>query len=125
MQWVHDPNQSKVDNLNNVKSETSRFFRNEKKAYLKAKFEEIGTNSKIKKIIVSCIGTSLTLTLRRRDLNAPCSGCLPEFFLGVFKFQCMFFEKKSYLIDFSFKFNAIKFGSLLMKCFIRKENVRL
>ena len=47
------------------------------------------------------------LTLSRQDLNASCSGCLPEFFLGFFKFQCMLLEKKSYLIDFSFKFNSI------------------
>jgi len=27
-------------------------------------------------------------------LNASCSGCLPELFSGVFKFQCMPLEKK-------------------------------
>ena len=48
MQWVQDPNQSKVDNLSNVKREASTYFRKEKKAYLKAKFEELETNSKIK-----------------------------------------------------------------------------
>ena len=31
----------------------------------------------------------------------------------------MLLEKKSYLIDFSFKFNVIKFGNLLMNWFIR------
>jgi len=36
----------------------------------------------------------LSLTLSRRDLNASCSGCLPEFFLGFFKFQCKLLEKK-------------------------------
>ena len=40
MQWVQDPSQSNVDNLNNVRREASRHFRNKKKAYLKAKFEE-------------------------------------------------------------------------------------
>jgi hypothetical protein len=44
-----------------------------------------------------------------------------NFFWGVFKFQCMLLEKKSYLIDFSFKFNAIKFGNLLMNWFIREK----
>ena len=39
-------------------------------------------------------------------------------FSGVFKFQCMFLEKKLYLIGFSFKFNEIKFGNLLMNWFI-------
>ena len=33
----------------------------------------------------------------------------------------MLLEKKSYLIDFAFKFNAIKFGNLLMNWFNRKK----
>jgi hypothetical protein len=41
MQWVQDPSQSNVDNVNNVKREASRNFRNKKKAYLKAKIEEL------------------------------------------------------------------------------------
>jgi len=48
MQWVQGPSQSNGDNLNNVRCETSRHFRNKKKAYLKAKFEELEINSKIK-----------------------------------------------------------------------------
>jgi hypothetical protein len=35
MLWLHDPNQSNVDNLNSVRCEASRHFRN-KKEYLKA-----------------------------------------------------------------------------------------
>ena len=62
-----------------------------------------------------------SLTLSRRDLNASCSGCLPKFFLGFFKFQYMLLEKKSYLLDFSFRLNAIKFGKLLMNWFIREK----
>ena len=50
MQWVQDPSQSDVDNLNNVRREVSRHFRNKKKAYLRAKIEELETNSKIKNI---------------------------------------------------------------------------
>ena len=50
MQWVQGPNQSNVDNLNNVRREASRHFRNKKKAYLKAKIEELETNFKIKNI---------------------------------------------------------------------------
>jgi hypothetical protein len=50
MQWIQDPNQSNVDNMNNVRRDASRHFRNKKKAYLKAKFEELETNSKINKI---------------------------------------------------------------------------
>jgi len=50
MQWIHDPNQNNVDNLNNVRRYASRHFRNKKKAYLKAKIEKLETNSKIKNI---------------------------------------------------------------------------
>ena len=35
MQWVQNPNQSDVDNLNNVRHEASRQFRNKNKKYLK------------------------------------------------------------------------------------------
>ena len=44
MQWIQDPNQNNVDNLNNVRREASRHFRNSKKVYQKAKIEELGTN---------------------------------------------------------------------------------
>ena len=50
MQWVQNPSQSNVDNLNNVRHEATRHFRNKKKAYLKAKTGELETNSKIKNI---------------------------------------------------------------------------
>jgi hypothetical protein len=43
MQWIQDPSQSNVDNLNNARRDASRHFRNKKKEYLKA-------NSKIKNI---------------------------------------------------------------------------
>jgi len=49
MHWLQDPNQSNVDNLNNVRHEDSRHFRN-KKEYLKAKIHEHETFSKIKNI---------------------------------------------------------------------------
>ena len=60
IQCVQDPSQSNVDNLNNVRLETSRYFRNRKKEYLKVKIEELETNSKIK-ILGTCIGASMTL----------------------------------------------------------------
>jgi len=50
MQWLHDLSQSNVDNLNNVRRDASRHFRNKKKEYLKTKIEELETNSKIKNI---------------------------------------------------------------------------
>jgi hypothetical protein len=37
MQWLQHPNQSNIDNLNNVRCEARRHFRNKKKEYLKAK----------------------------------------------------------------------------------------
>ena len=51
MQWIQDPSQSNVDNLNKVRREVSRHFRNKKKAYLRAKIEELETNSKIQNIM--------------------------------------------------------------------------
>ena len=50
MQWVEDPSQSNVDNLNTVRRDISRHFRNKKKAYLRAKIEELETNCRIKNI---------------------------------------------------------------------------
>jgi len=50
MQWIQDPSQRNIDNLNNIRRDASRHFRNKKKAYLKAKTEELETNSKIKNI---------------------------------------------------------------------------
>ena len=50
LSWVQDPSQRNVDNLNNVRREAIRHFRNKKKAYLKAKIEDLETNSKIKYI---------------------------------------------------------------------------
>ncbi len=47
LQWVQDPSQRNVEHLNNVRHEASRQFRNKKKAYLKAKFEDLETNRKI------------------------------------------------------------------------------
>ena len=40
MQWFQDPNQSNINNLNNLRHEASRHFRN-KKEYLKAKIDEL------------------------------------------------------------------------------------
>ena len=48
MHWVQDPNQSNIDNLNNVRREASIHFKIKKKARLKAKVDELETNSKTK-----------------------------------------------------------------------------
>jgi len=50
IQWLQDPNHSHVDNLKNVRCEASRHFRSKKKEYLKAKIDELETNSKTKNI---------------------------------------------------------------------------
>jgi hypothetical protein len=47
MQWIQDPSQSNVNNLNKVKRDASRHFRNKKKAYFKAKIKKLETKSKI------------------------------------------------------------------------------
>jgi hypothetical protein len=39
-------NRNNVDNLNNVRCEASRHFRNKKKQYLKAKIDELRTDGK-------------------------------------------------------------------------------
>jgi len=60
MQWIQDPSQSNVDFLNNVRCEVSKHFRNKKKAYLRAKIEELETNRR-SKTLGTCIGASVTL----------------------------------------------------------------
>jgi hypothetical protein len=44
LQWLNG------DNLNNVRREASRYFRNKKKNYLKDKINELATNSKSKNV---------------------------------------------------------------------------
>jgi hypothetical protein len=41
MQWVQDTSQKSVDNLNNVRREVSRHFRNKRKEYLKLKLRNL------------------------------------------------------------------------------------
>ena len=60
MQWLQEPNQSNIDNLNNVRHKDSRHFRNKMKEYLKAKIDELETNSKIKKS-ETCKVASMTI----------------------------------------------------------------
>jgi hypothetical protein len=51
LQWLQDPSEINGDDLNNIRRETSRHFRNKKKEYLKDKIDELATNSKNKNII--------------------------------------------------------------------------
>ena len=50
MQWLQDPDQSNIDNVNNIRREASGHFRNKNKEYVKAKFDELETNSKSKNV---------------------------------------------------------------------------
>jgi hypothetical protein len=47
VQWLQDPSEINGDNLNNVRREASRHFRDKEKEYLKDKINELATNSKI------------------------------------------------------------------------------
>jgi hypothetical protein len=49
-QWLQDQNEINRDNLNNVRHEASRQFRNKNREYLKDKINEFATNSKNKNI---------------------------------------------------------------------------
>jgi hypothetical protein len=46
LQWSQSPSEINGDNLNNVRREVSRHFRNKKGEYLKDEMNELATNSK-------------------------------------------------------------------------------
>jgi hypothetical protein len=48
LQWLHDSREINGDNLNNIRSEVSRHFRNKKREYLKDKIKEFAASSKNK-----------------------------------------------------------------------------
>jgi hypothetical protein len=50
LQWLQDPSEINGDNLNNVRCEASRCFRNKKRKYLKDKIDELAMNSKNRNI---------------------------------------------------------------------------
>ena len=58
--WVQDPCQSNVDNLNSVRREVSRHFRNKKKEYLRAKMRNLKLTARFTTLGI-CIGASMTL----------------------------------------------------------------
>jgi hypothetical protein len=58
LQWLENPNQSSVNNLNNIRHDVRRHW--EKKEYLKAEIDELKTNSKVK-TTETHIGASVTL----------------------------------------------------------------
>jgi hypothetical protein len=48
LQWLQDPNEINGDNLNNVRCDASRHFKNKKREYLKDNINELAMNSKNK-----------------------------------------------------------------------------
>jgi hypothetical protein len=50
LQWFHYPNEVNGDNLNNVRCEVTRYFRNKKRVYLKDRINELATNRKTRNI---------------------------------------------------------------------------
>jgi hypothetical protein len=55
LQWLQDAWEINGDNLNNVRCEGSKYFRNKRREYLKGKINELVTNSKNKNITMrSC-----------------------------------------------------------------------
>jgi hypothetical protein len=58
MQWLQDPNQSNVDNPNNVRREASIYFWSKNKEYLKANTCVPETDSKTKNITDMCRGNN-------------------------------------------------------------------
>jgi hypothetical protein len=49
-QWLENPSEINGDNLNNIRREPSRHFRNKQKQYQKNTIDELATNSKNKNI---------------------------------------------------------------------------
>jgi len=60
MQWIQDPIQSNADNLNNVKHEVIRHFRNKMKVYMELKLRNFKLTVRLK-TFRTCIGASMTL----------------------------------------------------------------
>jgi hypothetical protein len=50
LQWLQDPSEINGDNLNNVRCEANRHFRNKKREYLKGRINELAMNSKDKNV---------------------------------------------------------------------------
>jgi hypothetical protein len=59
LQWLRDSSEINGDNLNNVRHEASRHFRNKKRGYLKDKMKELAMISKNKNIRDLYVGIKL------------------------------------------------------------------
>jgi hypothetical protein len=45
LQWLQDPSKISGDNLNNIRCEASRHFRDKKREYMKDKLKDLKTNT--------------------------------------------------------------------------------
>jgi hypothetical protein len=54
--WLQDPSEINGANLNNIRREASRHFRNKKREYRKDKINEVASNSKNKNTRDLCRG---------------------------------------------------------------------
>jgi hypothetical protein len=56
LQWLQNPSQISGDDVQNLKHETSRTFRNKKREYMKGRINELGTSNENKNIRDLCRG---------------------------------------------------------------------
>jgi hypothetical protein len=61
LQWLQEPSEINWDNLNNIRRETSKHFRNKKREYIKEKIDELATNNKNTNIRETCIEEQIHL----------------------------------------------------------------
>jgi hypothetical protein len=60
LQWLQDPSEINGDNLNSIKRETSRHFRNKKKAYLEEELTSLERTVRTR-ILETCIKRKVNL----------------------------------------------------------------
>jgi hypothetical protein len=77
LQWLQYPSEINVDNLNNIRRETSRHFRNKKREYLKDKIDELATNNE-KRTPESCIEKEMNLRVLSTEHLLPSSPLTPH-----------------------------------------------
>ena len=85
MHLVQDPSKNNPDNLNNIRHDVNRYFRENKKAYLRDRIEKLETSSKIQNIRDLYRGINGFNPSTWGHLN-PSSYCdVGRLFYGVFK----------------------------------------
>jgi hypothetical protein len=59
--WLQDPSEINGDNLNNIRREASRHFRNKKEEYLKEKINEVAHRTVRTRTLETCIEEYMSL----------------------------------------------------------------